>query len=79
MLCHGPGAVAGGNAPDLRASAIPLANEAFAAVVRGGTLLESGMPQFPELTDTELEQLQHYIRARARGFVVGENGKLKAE
>ena len=63
--CHGPGAVAGGAAPDLRASQIPLNAASFVTAVRAG--IESrGMPKFDELTDRELEALRHYIRYRAR-------------
>jgi quinohemoprotein ethanol dehydrogenase len=65
VLCHGPAAVAGGTAPDLRASAVPLSGEEFAAVVRSGTLVERGMPRFEELNDAQLESLRHYIRSKA--------------
>ena len=65
VVCHGPGAVAGGSAPDLRASTIPLSKADFAAVVRDGRLESRGMPKFPELNDRELEALRHYIRYRA--------------
>ncbi len=74
MLCHGPGVIAGGNAPDLRASAIPLEFDAFAKLLRSGALLDQGMPAFPELTDSEIRSLQHFIRAKARGLVIGEDG-----
>jgi quinohemoprotein ethanol dehydrogenase len=66
VLCHGPGAVAGGTAPDLRASMVPLDRDGFAAVVRIGSLETRGMPKFAELSDAELESLRHYIRYRAR-------------
>jgi quinohemoprotein ethanol dehydrogenase len=66
MLCHGPGAVAGGTAPDLRASSMVLDQAAFDAVVRGGAMEALGMPRFVELTNPELESLRHYIRYRAR-------------
>ncbi|HEY3731437.1 MAG TPA: PQQ-dependent dehydrogenase, methanol/ethanol family [Steroidobacteraceae bacterium] len=66
LLCHGTAAVAGGNAPDLRASSVPLSFDAFAAVVRGGTLIKRGMPAFPELSDAQLNSIRHYLRARAR-------------
>lgn len=63
--CHGANAIAGGMAPDLRASAVPLTDTAFATVVRGG--LESrGMPKFGEATDRDLEALRHYLRQQAR-------------
>ena len=65
-LCHGMGVVAGGIAPDLRASAVPLSQEAFAHVVRDGALLARGMPRFAELTDDQLEALRHYFRQSAR-------------
>ena len=65
-ICHGLGAIAGGYAPDLRASSVPLSLESFAAIVRDGTLRRRGMPMFPELDDDALRALQHYIRMRAR-------------
>jgi quinohemoprotein ethanol dehydrogenase len=66
VLCHGPGVVAGGNAPDLRASPAPLTRESFATIVREGTLEQRGMPKFDDLTDAELESIRQYIRWRAR-------------
>lgn len=63
--CHGAGAIAGGGAPDLRASLSPLVAPSFASVVRGGVEAK-GMPKFEELTDRELDALRHFIRARAR-------------
>jgi quinohemoprotein ethanol dehydrogenase len=63
--CHGAGAIAGGGAPDLRASLAPLVPASFTALVRGGNEIR-GMPKFEELSDRELEALRHYIRARAR-------------
>lgn len=68
-ICHGMGAVAGGYIPDLRASAVPLSGQAFERVVRGGALLERGMPAFDELSDDDLEALRHYLRERARAAV----------
>jgi quinohemoprotein ethanol dehydrogenase len=66
LLCHGTAAVAGGNAPDLRASPVLLSAEGFAAIVRAGALVSRGMPQFAEMSDAQLESLRHYVRARAR-------------
>ena len=66
VACHGVGAVAAGYAPDLRASSIGLSVEAFSEVVRDGSLEHRGMPRFEELGATEIEALQHYLRARAR-------------
>lgn len=69
VICHGIGAVAGGYAPDLRASPIPLAAEGFSSIVREGALKHRGMPGFSELTDADLEAMRHYIRKRARDAV----------
>jgi quinohemoprotein ethanol dehydrogenase len=66
MSCHGAAAVAGGQAPDLRASAIPTDAEMFDQVVRGGALELAGMPKYHELDAADLEALRHYIRTRAR-------------
>jgi quinohemoprotein ethanol dehydrogenase len=65
MFCHGYGVVAGGAAPDLRASMIPTDAEAFATVVRDGVLVDAGMPKFDELTPEQVESIRHYIRDRA--------------
>jgi quinohemoprotein ethanol dehydrogenase len=64
-LCHGMAAVAGGNAPDLRASQVLLSQNSFVQVVREGVLVDRGMPAFPELTDAQLEALRHYVRSQA--------------
>jgi quinohemoprotein ethanol dehydrogenase len=66
--CHGLGAAAGGAAPDLRASPVPLNPAAFAAAVRKGNE-PRGMPKFEELKDSDLDALRHYLRARARAAV----------
>jgi quinohemoprotein ethanol dehydrogenase len=64
--CHGGKLEAGGAAPDLRASAIPLSTQALTAVLHGGALVANGMPRFEELTPEEIEGVRHYIRQRAR-------------
>ena len=69
VICHGLGAVAGGYAPDLRASPVPLSVEGFSDIVREGALKRRGMPGFSELTNPELEAMRHYIRKRARDAV----------
>jgi len=66
VICHGTAVVAGGYAPDLRASTVPLAAPALAAIVRDGALESRGMPAFSEFSDEDLLALQHYIRERAR-------------
>ena len=63
--CHGFGAIAGGMAPDLRASHIALDQDAFAAYVREGVKASMGMPVYPDLTDDQLTALMHFIRQRA--------------
>ncbi len=67
VACHGGSGVAGVKAPDLRASpALLKGNEKmFESIVRGGALLENGMPKFPTLTDEELDSIRHYIRKQA--------------
>ena len=65
-MCHGGGAVAGGYAPDLRASQAPVYDEAFKQIVVGGSRVQQGMPRFKELTDSDLKAIQHYIRRQAR-------------
>jgi quinohemoprotein ethanol dehydrogenase len=60
------GVVAGGIAPDLRASPLLLSPEAFAHVVRDGALSPRGMPRFAELTDAQLEALRQFVRQTAR-------------
>lgn len=64
-VCHGVDAVAAGHAPDLRASAMILSAEGFAAVVRDGEFVPRGMPRFEELSGAELEAMRQYLRTRA--------------
>jgi quinohemoprotein ethanol dehydrogenase len=66
VLCHGMGLVAGGIAPDLRASPVVLSAEAFAHIVHDGGLVPRGMPQFAELSPEQLDDLRHFIRQTAR-------------
>ena len=63
--CHGGAAIAAGMAPDLRASAVILSQEAFRQVVREGAMRANGMPPFTEFDDAELERIRHYIREQA--------------
>jgi quinohemoprotein ethanol dehydrogenase len=66
-LCHGGDIVAGGMAPDLRASAMPLSEMEpfFASIVRDGERVGQGMPGYPDITDAELKALRHFIRSKA--------------
>ena len=63
--CHGPGALASGMAPDLRASFVVTSAEQFARIVRGGTRAANGMPAYADISDQELSALQHFIRRMA--------------
>lgn len=65
MLCHGEGVLAGGLAPDLRASPAVLSAEAFSEVLHGGTRRARGMPSFANLTDDQLLAVRHYVREQA--------------
>jgi len=61
--------IAGGHAPDLRSSAVPLIEESFKSIVRDGALVPHGMPRFEELTDRERNDLRQYIRSQAHATV----------
>ena len=63
--CHGPGAVAGGMAPDLRAALVVTSADQFTRIVRGGARAARGMPAYAEMADQELTALRHYIRQQA--------------
>jgi len=65
LLCHGGAGVAGGYAPDLRASPVPLFLDGFREVVVDGARERRGMPKFRELTDKDLIAIQHYLRRQA--------------
>ena len=64
-ICHGSGGHAGGNAPDLRASSLSLAFDAFKSVVIDGARAQLGMPRFTELNDDDLKAVQHFLRRQA--------------
>jgi quinohemoprotein ethanol dehydrogenase len=65
FFCHGAGAIAGGTAPDLRASVAIVSPRLFDTIVRQGVLLEEGMPRFQELTRSELDDLRQYLREQS--------------
>ena len=67
VACHGRNAIgAGGPAPDLRESAIPLSPDAFWAVVHDGALMQRGMPRIGMYGKPQIEAIRQYIRSRAR-------------
>lgn len=76
--CHGLAAVAGGFAPDLRASPVGLDAESFRAVVQGGALELAGMPRFGEFANEEVEALRMYLRRRARESLEAMQAGTKA-
>lgn len=65
LWCHGGGAVSPGMAPDLRASPLLASAEAFAEVVREGSLMQNGMPMFGHLDDDTLLKIRHFVRREA--------------
>ncbi|MGE3692590.1 MAG: PQQ-dependent dehydrogenase, methanol/ethanol family [Novosphingobium sp.] len=66
-LCHGRDAISSGApGPDLRESALALDQDAFLQVVKGGALLEKGMPRYDQLSREQAIQLWHYVRQQAR-------------
>jgi quinohemoprotein ethanol dehydrogenase len=76
--CHGLGLRSmGAPAPDLRESGIALDFTAFKSLLHEGTLAPNGMPKFTELTDTQIRDVQMYIRNGAREVI--RNPKAAAE
>jgi quinohemoprotein ethanol dehydrogenase len=66
-LCHGVNLASPGNpGPDLREAQIPLSLDAMKSVLSAGALSSSGMPRYGNLTEGQIIDLQHYIRAAAR-------------
>jgi len=63
--CHGANALAGGAAPDLLRSGVPLDPAGFAAFVRQGAP-ERGMPAYGEVAPARLAAIAHFLRTRAR-------------
>jgi quinohemoprotein ethanol dehydrogenase len=63
--CHGGNAVAVAVAPDLRASQIVRTRRAFSSVLKEGLLVTGGMPKFDDLTDDQIDAIQHYLLSRA--------------
>ena len=64
-MCHGGGAVSGGYAPDLRASPLVIADDAFKEVVLKGAKRLNGMPDFKDFSEEQVQALRHYIRHQA--------------
>ncbi len=65
--CHGLGLEsAGGPAPDLRESPIPLDADSFYALVHDGLRQEQGMPAFGFFARPQIEAIRQYIRSGQR-------------
>jgi len=65
--CHGMGLRSNSTpGPDLRESQIALGIDSLTQVLRGGALIQYGMPRFDKYTDTEIRQIHAYIRHEAR-------------
>ena len=71
-ICHGPEAVSGGTAPDLRTSGMPSAADTFHAVVHDGTRVAEGMPSFSDLSENDIASLRQYIRSQAADLRAGK-------
>ncbi|MDB5582406.1 MAG: qbdA [Bradyrhizobium sp.] len=69
-VCHGLNAIAGGTAPDLRRSQVPLSSDAFDSVLRDGALVAAGMPRFEEMSDADRRAVRQYVRTRR--FEIGK-------
>lgn len=65
MMCHGAGAGAAGNAPDLRASPLVLSLDAMKDIALNGSRKAKGMPFFDNLNAADIEAVQHYVRRQA--------------
>ncbi|WP_395330313.1 PQQ-dependent dehydrogenase, methanol/ethanol family [Novosphingobium sp. BL-8H] len=66
IVCHGWNAVGGGAAPDLRYSPIITDAATFRQIVKEGGLKMNGMPPFPDISDSDLETIRFFLRARAQ-------------
>ncbi len=72
LVCHGPGAVGGGSAPDLRVSAYNTDKAAFEAILIDGALVSAGMPQFASIKPETIEAIRQYLRASGQN--IGKGG-----
>ena len=65
MMCHGAGAGAAGNAPDLRASPLVLSLDSMKSIALDGAKKSKGMPYFDNLNAEDIKAVQHYVRRQA--------------
>jgi quinohemoprotein ethanol dehydrogenase len=64
--CHGTDALSGGQAPDLRASALAADRKMLGEIVLNGIFQPGGMPKYPDFSAEDVGAIYHYIRWRAR-------------
>ena len=78
--CHGGGLQSSGApGPDLRESALALDKEALWQVIHEGAMLSRGMPQFPDFTREQVDQIYSYIRQGARDSLAGNTEATKIQ
>tara|TARA_Y100000590_G_scaffold129511_2_gene148070 strand:+ start:3049 stop:5130 length:2082 start_codon:yes stop_codon:yes gene_type:complete len=77
VACHGPNLLADGAAPDLLRSRTTESLDSLVKILHQGTLLERGMPPYPELSIREIEGLQHFIRKSIRTELAKEVSSIK--
>jgi len=76
--CHGPGAVAAGGAPDLRASGMMFDLNALDEIVLKGQRVARGMPNFGSMYNRDdLISVQHYVRMKARASLKNPQAMLE--
>lgn len=68
LICHGPHAISGGTAPDLRISPYPLSKEGSDAILHDGVLVSQGMPRYEEMSEEDREAIRQYLRARGQAL-----------
>ena len=66
LICHGPNAIGGGTAPDLRISPYPMSKEGFDAILHDGVLVSAGMPRYEEMSEEDRETIRQYLRKRGQ-------------
>ena len=77
--CHGPGAVASGGAPDLRASGIMFDLEALSAIALKGQRVALGMPDFGSMYNADdMRAVQHFVRKKARASLHSKKASADA-
>jgi quinohemoprotein ethanol dehydrogenase len=79
LACHGALAVGIGHAPDLRRSPVVPDKDTFGRILHEGLLQQQGMPKFAELTPAQIEDIRHYLRARAADLRKGSGGAQPAK